>query len=106
MLLLLRNLSDINPDFTIRYRERLESLATLSHLIEKYISLEIIESNLTSSLVQYGTHGCSCDNQMISLLLYLIIGLTRLRHNNKTLLITERLLRSSLYADNSITYYL
>ena len=106
MLLSLRYLGDIHTDFTVGHGERLEGLSALRHLFQQYLILEIVEGNLSGSLVQYGTHGSGGDDEVIALLLYLVICLALLRHDDKTLLAAEALLGSSLHTDNAVAYHL
>ena len=57
-------------DFTVRHSERLECLSALSNLVEKDIVFQVIEGNLTRSLVHDSTHGC-CGNDEIDPSLYI-----------------------------------
>ena len=101
-----RNLGDIYANLTVRNGKRLESLTTLSHLVEEHMILQIIECNLTGSLVQYGAHGGCGNDELFALFLYLIISLAILRHDDETLLVAEPLLGSSLHTDNLIAHHL
>ena len=106
MLLCLGYLGDIHTDFTVGHGERLESLSALCHLFQQNLILEIIEGNLSGSLIQYGTHGSGGDDEVIALLLYLILCLGVLRHDDETLLAAESLLGCSLYTDDAVAYHL
>ena len=106
VLLCFGYLGDIHTDFTVGHGERLEGLSALCHLVEEHLTFQIIESNLTSSLVQYGTHGSGGDDEFIALLLYLVICLALLRHDDKTLLVAEALLGSSLHTDDAVVDHL
>ena len=106
MLLRLRHLGDINANLTVGHSERLEGLSTLRHLVEENIIFQIIESNLTGSLVQNGTHGSCGDDELVALLLHLVVCLAVLRHDNQALLVAEALLGSGLHTDYLIVYNL
>ena len=106
MLLCLRYLGDIHTDFTVGHGERLEGLSSLCHLFQQNLILEIIEGNLSGSLVQYGTHGSGGDDEVIALLLHLILRLGVLRHDDETLLVAEALLRRSLHTDDAVVDHL
>ena len=106
MLLCFRNLGYVYTDFTVRHSERLECLSTLSNLVEKDIVFQVIESNLTRSLVHDSTHGCSGNDEIVSLLFHLVICLAVLRHYYQTLFITETLFGCSLNTDNLIAHHL
>ena len=106
VLLCLRYLGDIHTDFTVGHGERLEGLSSLCHLFQQYLILEIIEGNLSGSLIQHGTHGSGGDDEVIALLLYLIFRLGILRHDDETLLAAEALLGSSLHTDDTVVDHL
>ncbi len=106
MLLSIGYLGDIHTDFTVGYGERLEGLSSLCHLFQQYLILEIVEGNLSGSLVQHGTHSSGGDDEIIALLLYLILRLGVLRHDDETLLAAEALLGSSLYTDDAVADHL
>ena len=106
MLLCLGYLGDIHTDFTVGYGERLEGLSALRHLFQQNLILEIIEGNLSGSLVQHGTHGSGGDDEVIALLLHLVLRLGVLRHDDETLLVAEALLGSSLHTDDAVVDHL
>ena len=106
MLLSIGYLGDIHTDFTVGHGERLEGLSSLCYLFQQNLILEIIEGNLSGSLVQHGTHGSGGDDEVIALLLHLVICLALLRHDDETLLAAEALLRSSLHTDDAVAYHL
>ena len=106
VLLCFGYLGDIHTDFTVGHGERLEGLSSLCHLFQQYLILEIVEGNLSGSLVQHGTHGSGGDDEVIALLLYLIFRLGVLRHDDETLLAAEALLRRSLHTDDAVVDHL
>lgn len=106
MLLSIGYLGDIHTDFTVGHGERLESLSALRHLFQQYLILEIIEDDLSGSLVQHGTHGSGGDDEVIALLLHLVICLALLRHDDETLLAAESLLGCSLHTYDAVADHL
>ena len=106
VLLCFGYLGDIHTDFTVGHGERLEGFSALCHLFQQNLILEIVESNLSSSLIQHGTHGSGGDDEVIALLLYLILCLGVLRHDDETLLAAEALLGSSLHTDDTVVDHL
>ena len=106
VLLCFGYLGDIHTDFTVGHGERLEGLSALCHLFQQNLILEIIEGNLSGSLIQHGTHGSGGDDEVIALLLYLILRLGLLRHDDETLLAAESLLGCSLYTDDAVADHL
>ena len=102
MLLSIGYLGNIHTDLTVGHGKRLEGLSALCHLFQQNLILEIVEGNLSGSLVQHGTHGSGGDDEVIALLLYLVFRLGVLRHDDETLLVTETLLRRSLHTDDAV----
>ena len=106
VLLSLWHLGDVNTHLTVWHSEWLESLTALCHLIQEHIAFVVVEGDMTSSLVEHGTHGRGCDDEVVALLFHLILSLTLLRNDDEALLVAETLLCGSLDTDNLVADYL